>query len=66
MLACAAAAPVWPLLDEPVLVVFFLVVEVMALIEEVTFSFFVLEEELEPLGVFRRTMVDLVPIAVVS
>ena len=70
-MACAAAvplppAPVWPLLEEPVLVVFFLAVVVKALFEEVTFSFFDLDEELEPLGVFRITMVDLVPIPVVS
>ena len=49
--------------EEPVAVVFFLVV-VMALFEEVTFSFLVLDEELEPLGVLRITMVDLVPMPV--
>ena len=70
-MACAAAAPlppapVWPLLEEPVLFVFFLAVVVKALFEEVTFSFFDLDEELEPLGVFRITIVDLVPIPVVS
>ena len=46
------------------MVVFFLPVEFMALFEEVTLSFLVLEEELEPLGVLRITMVDFVPIPV--
>ena len=70
-MACTPAAPLplaplWPLLlDELVIVVFFLVVEVMALFEEVTFSFLVLEDELEPLGVFRTTTVDLVPMPAV-
>ena len=40
-------------------------VVVMALFDDVTLSFLVFEEELEPLGVFRITIVDFVPIPVV-
>ena len=60
------AALACPLLEEPVVVVFLVdFVVVMALFEDVTLSFLVFEEELEPLGVFRITIVDFVPIPVV-
>jgi len=50
--------------DPPAFVVFFLVDVVTGLFVDVTFIFLVLEDELDPLGVLRMTMVDLVPMPV--
>ena len=56
------------LLEKPTALVAVILVDSivdLALFEDVTLSFLVFEEELEPLGVLRMTMVDFVPMPVV-